>query len=206
MLGRRQNLVKTIASAEGDSKMVKPDIITITQVINCLDRFEGLMTVERIDEVFEEAAGRGVILSSNSLDTFWEIDLSGMTLPVARAACRHILNRVRNAVNKGEKCEDLILITGVGRAQYPLRTLESIEKKGSFHNQVDYNDNTTDSGSITNSLGVSALREFVQRVLIDDFKPPIYSSIPSKTSGMVRVKKDMLEKWIADEKMHNGDE
>lgn len=55
----------------------------------------------------------GILLRDDSLDSLREFDLSGMTLPVARAACRYVVNRIDlNATDQHH--EDLSFITGVG--------------------------------------------------------------------------------------------
>lgn len=66
----------------------------------------------RIDGVFVKAVEFGVLLRGNSLDSQWEYDLSGMTLPVARAACRFILKQLANS--KPGPIQDLRFITGTG--------------------------------------------------------------------------------------------
>lgn len=91
---------------------IKPDIITVSSVISCLDRgFDGEMSKELVDKVFTDAVARQIIFPLDSMDTEWEIDLSGMSLPVARAAVRYIVTQLPNK----ETLQDLSLITGVGR-------------------------------------------------------------------------------------------
>lgn len=65
-----------------------------------------------IDKVFAEAVHIGVILRDDTLDSDFEYDLSGMSIPVAKAACRFILNRLLQS--GPESVSDLVLITGVG--------------------------------------------------------------------------------------------
>ena len=94
---------------------VSPDIITVSTVMSCLDssgddkKYRVMM-----DSVFSDAVEKEIIFPSESMDTEWEIDLSGMSLPVARAAIRYIVSRLPNK----DDLEDLNLITGVGRHHY----------------------------------------------------------------------------------------
>jgi hypothetical protein len=102
-------------------------VITVTDVISTLDRTPGKSNRKNINLVFSEAVKRGIVLPSNSLDSLWEVDLSGMSLPVARAACHYIMQRIVESVLMEEGGEndddsqqqvfDLTLITGVGKAQ-----------------------------------------------------------------------------------------
>jgi len=98
------------------SEKVSPDIVTLTEVIATLDKAPGKVNRERMDEIFYEAVTRGMILRQDSLDTSFEVDLSNMSLPVARAACRFIFRWIayRSSSEDGEM-EDLSLITGPTR-------------------------------------------------------------------------------------------
>lgn len=70
---------------------------------------------QRIDLVFSQAVERGIVLRKDTtLDSIWEFDLSGMTLPVARAAVRFLLLRILRTSVKYTEVEVLHLITGVG--------------------------------------------------------------------------------------------
>ena len=90
---------------------LSPDIITLTTVIGSLEKdIEGKGSKAKIDSVFADAVEMQIILPSDSMDTKWEIDLSGMSLPVARAACRFIVKRLDTT-----DPQDLNLITGIGR-------------------------------------------------------------------------------------------
>ena len=88
------------SASRSSSSPVSPDIITLTDVLATLDRAEEKKK-RRLDEngedliggVFSEAVGLGIVLGADSMDTTWEIDLSGMSIPVARAAVRHVLRR-----------------------------------------------------------------------------------------------------------------
>lgn len=136
-----------------------PDIITVTEVIGALNQSgpENL-----IDTVFEEAVRRGIIFDADCFDTNWEVDLTKMTLSVARAACRFVLKGAANSYRSNAMVEDIVFITGVGR----------------------HHDNEHPS-----------LRDFVRELLLNEFIPPIQSSIPLRASGTVVVTKDDFVTW-----------
>lgn len=101
---------------------ISPDIVTLTEVIATIDRAVGKANRQKVDQVFAEAVERGLILREDSLDAAWDIDLSGMSFPVARAACRFIFSRLVERVRDGnEKVEDLSLITGASRMREYIR-------------------------------------------------------------------------------------
>ena len=101
---------------------LSPDIVTLTEVVATLDRASGKINRQKVDQVFAEAVERGIILREDSLDRAWDIDLSGMSFPVARAACRFIFKRLVTRVRDGnEKVEDLSLITGASRMREYIR-------------------------------------------------------------------------------------
>jgi pentatricopeptide repeat protein len=96
-----------------------PDIITLTSAIACLDRSGSTDDIQKMDLVFHNAVKLNVVFPPSSMDTTWEKDLSGLSLPVARAACRYILH----SLDKTNEIQDLMLITGVGKShQYPEAT------------------------------------------------------------------------------------
>lgn len=66
-----------------------------------------------MDKVFREAVDLGLILNGDDLNSMWEFDLSGLSIPVARAACRFIIFSLLNDY-KLDEVEDLVFITGVG--------------------------------------------------------------------------------------------
>jgi hypothetical protein len=112
-------------SSNQKGKKVSPDIVTLTEVIATLDSAAGKVkgvkaNRERVDEIFVEAVERGLILRKDSLDTSWEVDLSCMSFPIARAACRYIFRQITerslsSAENDDEddnEVKDLNLITG----------------------------------------------------------------------------------------------
>ncbi len=130
-----------------------------------------------MDDVFTDAVRMQIVFPIESMDTCWEFDLSGMSLPVARAACRYVLRQVRDIVRKGEVCNDLIFITGVGR------------KHRDINLQIDKQQDFLPSRN-------GSLREFIRQVLRNDFDPPLFTTIPERAIGMVQVTSDILMKWI----------
>ena len=120
---------------------VSPDIVTLTEVIATLDNASGKVNRERVDEVFIEAVDRGLILRKDSLDTYWEFDLSNMSQPIARAACRYIFNQIaqRHAASdttneeNDDDVKDLSLITGASRMREHVRGILRDELKPSIY-------------------------------------------------------------------------
>lgn len=156
-------------------KSVSPDIITVTNVIGTLDHDRNEeRSRQRVDAVFSEAVERGIVLRGN-LDSSFEIDLSGLSLPVARAAVRHIFDQIKQSE---EATQDVTMITGVGKAWMPRET------------QQRQNQNA-------GGEGILPLRDLVQQVLSDDFSPPIKSLIPRYAQGTVEVSKDALDEWLS---------
>ena len=174
MCGRSESNITGMSKQE---IKIKPDIITLTSVIACLERAEGVDNLDKMDLVFEDAVERQIILNDDSMDTMWEIDLSGFSLAVARAACRYILNNRLLLHTEDQQYEDLMLITGVGKYQ---------------QNEVSVDDGTKQSRT--------ALREYVRQVLREDFDPPLYSIIPSYAKGTIQVNKDVIKQWIQNQK------
>ncbi len=172
---------------------VSPDIITVTEVIGCLHSSLNKKNIERIDKVFNDAVEREIILSNDSMDTLWEIDLSGMSLPVARAACRFIMKRTLDHVKKTGELDNLVFITGVGKAQ---RLEQDTEEDNFFSKEDDHSDDHELPPVSKKSFGTTALREYVRQLLRDDFEPPIYSFTPNLAAGVVQVEKEMIQKWI----------
>lgn len=109
---------------------VSPDIVTLTEVIATLDRGIGKINRERADKVFADAVSRGIILKEDSLDSSWEVDLSRMSFPVARAACRFIFRRMANSAKNGElDVKDFSLITGASKMREYIREVLRDELK-----------------------------------------------------------------------------
>ena len=171
------------------SDNISPDIITLTSVVGSLEMRNSASNREKVDLVFAEAVSREIILPSDSMDTIWEIDLSGMSFPVARAASRYILHRILKIVKEGDDCQDLLLITGVGK----------------HHNLVEVDthlileEDADDKGRPQipkKAAGTTALREFVREILREEFQPSIYTLVAESTAGTVTAKKDMINSWI----------
>jgi pentatricopeptide repeat protein len=155
--------------------VVTPDIITVTEVIASLASDESSKSRALVDEVFRAAFDRAIVLRSQ-LDSTWDFDLSGMSLPVARAACRFILNRIAKLSDSAD-LQDLTLITGVGIN----------------HARRSAGEHTTDDG--TESWNIS-LRDYIQEVLLIDFRPPLTSQIPPRAQGTLLVPKAVLRHWL----------
>lgn len=103
---------------------VSPDIVTLTEVVATLDGdgARGKVNRKRVDGVFEEAVSKGLILRKDSLDTSWEVDLSKMSAPVARAACRYIFKQIVEKYADSEAdVKDLTLITGPSKMREHVR-------------------------------------------------------------------------------------
>lgn len=117
MVGQKQSNTTAIATALADGSTT-PDIITVTDAIGAMSSdFDTQVDRDKVDQIFREAVCRGIILRSDSLDSQWEIDLSGMSLPVARAACRYVLNDIAKTHKEGNVVKDLTFITGVGKGK-----------------------------------------------------------------------------------------
>jgi pentatricopeptide repeat protein len=165
---------KPTASSTATPLAVSPDIITVSDVIGTLSRAETI-DKDKVDEVFEEAVKRGIVLREESLDSDYEVDLTGMTLPVARAACRYIFNRILANYRKGEKPSEVTLLTGVGRAQ-----------------QQQQQDGMGDG-----EKKLTALREYILQDLEEDFDPPMHGIVPQRAQGTVAIAQNQVEAWIA---------
>jgi len=166
-----------LATAKAPSS-VSPDIITVTDVIGTLSRAE-IIDKDKIDRVFQEAVERGIVLRKDSLDSDYEVDLTGMSLPVSRAACRYIFQRILAGVRQGEAAAEVTLITGVGKAQQ--QQAEDQEKS-----QVNQDQRQP-----------TALREYILQDLKEDFDPPMRGIIPQRAQGTVVIEKVQVENWIA---------
>lgn len=178
MIGQQSSPSLKIASAKADQSL-SPDIITVTDVITTLVRSGQPSSMKKVDQVFAEAVQRGIVLGSDKiLDSHYEVDLSGMALPVARASVRFIFNRIKENARHGETIEEVTLITGVG-AQF----LRPCDVSG-WPNAQDHPDST------------QSLRDYVQDVLGADFHPPIKSSVPQLFQGTVVVKQHEVRDWL----------
>jgi pentatricopeptide repeat protein len=162
---------------------ISPDIITVTDCIASLSR-NGM--TEEMDEVFRQAVDRGIVLRRNSLDGQWEVDLSGMAFPVARAACRYLLKKVQ--LDKStEDVQDMVFITGVGMAQ--------LRRKDNAATRTD------STMSVLEKDPTTSLRDYVQGILRSDFGPSLESTIPERAKGTVMVGKEMLTRWRDEQNM-----
>ncbi len=118
-----------------NDEKISPDIVTLTEVVGTLDRATGLINRNRADKVFSDAVRLGIILRDDSLDSSWEVDLSGMSFPVARAACRFIFCRLVEEMKNGKEqtVRDLSLITGASRMREYVREVLRDELKPSIY-------------------------------------------------------------------------
>lgn len=153
----------TIATAKSSAS---PDIITLTDCIATLFR---AARYEKMDEVFAEAVNNGIILRGNRLDSHWETDLSGMSIPVASAASRYILHQIRYVELKD--LNDVSFITGVGTFQQKERSKSGASKESRM-----------------------SLRDYLQSMLLEMFE--LESYIPARAKGTVVVKKEALTQWL----------
>lgn len=160
-----------------------PDIITVS---DCIATLSEAGQIDQMDQVFEEAVKRGIVLRNNALDVQWEVDLSGMPFPVARAACRHLLRNLVHRRSKSDDVQDMIFITGIGKAQ-------QLRKEGrpTVQTSVDLPSNILDKKDPTTSL-----RDFVQGILTSDFEPSLPSIIPERAKGTVVIEKEALSDWL----------
>mmetsp|Transcript_22740 Transcript_22740/g.48284 ORF Transcript_22740/g.48284 Transcript_22740/m.48284 type:complete len:251 (+) Transcript_22740:2010-2762(+) len=193
--GRRRSTETSIATARD---IASPDIITLTDCIATLSRAG---YTRQMDEVFREAVERGIVLGgSNDLDRQWEIDLSGLPFPIARAATRYLLQSISQKQQSGVAGEDnnepnvlqdMIFITGTGKAQQKRReeresspTTVGAAAAAASNNVLEKKDRTT------------SLRDFVQGILETDFDPPLESVVPSRAQGTVVVEVATLARWL----------
>jgi hypothetical protein len=174
--GTRSTSTAAIATAKD---IATPDIITVTDCIATLSRAKRMVEV---DQVFREAVERGIIFRGN-LDSQWETDLSGMSFPVARAACLHILRQC--ATEKLENLKEISFITGVGRSHQKWR-----EDNPSFSRSAT----KSPSRGSEKDPGTS-LRDYIQEILQSDFDPPLESFVPQRAQGTVEVKKSSFIHW-----------
>jgi len=171
-----------IATAAPDVRKIAPDIITVTDVLSTLERSSGWR--EKSDIVFEEAVNRKILFKPTlySLDTVWEVDLSGLSFPVAHAAIRFALKRATQMYSEKGELDDLTFITGVGSGQ-------------NHRIQNKYND---EDGMVPNNEGRApiALREFIRDSLNNEFEPKMLAVVPKYALGTVVIGKDFLQKWM----------
>jgi hypothetical protein len=174
--GTRSTSTAAIAAAKD---IATPDIITVTDCISTLSRAERLTEV---DQVFREAVQRGIVLSSNGLDSQFETDLTGMSFPVARATIRYNLKQCLE--EDLENLQEITFITGVGWS-HKLRGNNRSSKASS-----------SKPSSLSDKDPRTTLRDYVQGILQNDFKPPLESVVPQRAQGTVEVSKLSLIKWL----------
>lgn len=166
-----REMVGTCRSARTRTDIsIAPDIITLTDAIGAMASVDTPSNRERIDLVFEEAVELGIVLRPDTLDSDYDVDLSGMSLPVARAACRYILKHLASRADR-DKIHDLTFVTGTGVGRR--------------------NENDT-------KLSTS-LRDYVQNILLNEFRPSLGTTIPPLAQGTVVIPKEILLKWITDQ-------
>jgi len=191
--GTRSTETSSIAPARN---VASPDIITLTDCIATLSRAG---YTRQMDEVFGQAVERGIVLRSNDLDQQWEIDLSGLPFPIARAATRYLLQAISDKHELAGKeqeaknnLQDMIFITGIGKAQQKRR-----EESPAATNDEEV---TTLSASNNNVLEkkdrMTSLRDFIQGILETDFDPPLESAVPSLAQGTVVIEEKTLALWL----------
>lgn len=175
VMGKSSNKPTKLASARAGSA-VSPDIITVTNVIASLARSDDEVMMKSVDNVFEEAVKRGIILGKDTLDSEYDIDLHGMTFPVARAAVRYVLRQIKNNNCEGKEFKDISFITGVGRTETSRADSSRIQLMNDDEEQQ-----------------VTSLRDYVQEILTTDFDPPMKSTVPKLAQGTVVVDKNTLK-------------
>jgi pentatricopeptide repeat protein len=192
------------------AKAILPDIITLTDVLAALQRSTPRSQYQEArDAIFAEAVeDLHILLPEDSLDSSWEIDLSGMSFPVARAAVKYILERriqpayhdyaatPTNEKSKTKKeqqqdqLQDVTFITGTGRGHQQYTSLSSSASKTGDEYDGDRNEDDNDGNT------PRALREYIRDCLRDNFEPSMYSTIPANAQGTVVVKREMLQRWL----------
>ena len=145
-----------------------------------------------MDEVFREAVERGIVLGrgNNDLDEQWEIDLSGLPFPIARAATRYLIQSIVEKNTNGEEAhlQDMIFITGIGTAQQKRKEESSaVPTPSSSGDVLERKDRTT------------SLRDFIQAILETDFEPSLESIVPERAQGTVVIEEAKLAQWMNDE-------
>lgn len=125
---------------------------------------------DKVDEVFAEAVQRGIILREDAMDTCSEYDLSGMSLPVARAAVRFLMKRLVASSGSITDLKGLTFITGVGR-----------------------------SGKSVGG-GSTTLRDYVQDILLKEFRPGLSSTVPKLAQGTVEVTGENMANYFRQQK------
>ena len=72
----------------------------------------------KVDRVFAEGVRLGAILREEASESCWQFDLTSLTFPVARAACRYFIsNRIQRSTP--ENLKDITFVTGSGAQRPP---------------------------------------------------------------------------------------
>uniref|UniRef100_A0A7S1YDX9 Uncharacterized protein n=1 Tax=Grammatophora oceanica TaxID=210454 RepID=A0A7S1YDX9_9STRA len=103
-----------------------------------------------------------------------------MSFPVARAAVRYVLGRVKE------------------------RIVSSTTQNAKDRSDADDDDEATTSREVTFITGVgknvtsptTTLRDYIVNCLQQDFVPPIEGTVPPRAMGTVCVSTDALQEWI----------
>mmetsp|Transcript_57557 Transcript_57557/g.140572 ORF Transcript_57557/g.140572 Transcript_57557/m.140572 type:complete len:824 (-) Transcript_57557:259-2730(-) len=163
----------------------RPDVITIQEVVSILSSAGRL---DLMDEVFSDAVRRGTVLSNDSLDDEYEVDLSGMSLPVARAACRYVMRRLLPSSDSIDSTtqsgREMTFITGVGIAHHSFNMTTRRQKKNP---STDSSSDNSDGESLFEKNPETSLQDYFCGILQTDFDPPLSSSIPERAAGTVAV-------------------
>ena len=174
MCGRPESVKTTAIAVAKLDRFTTPDVITVTEAIAAISTSDNKKDRDRVDEVFEEAVKRGIVLRKDTLDSQGEFDLSGLSFPVARAACRFIIKHMLENAGGKDALVDLTFITGVGT--------KAIRQKSQGQPETS-----------EDSFHMTSLREYVQEILLSDFDPSIMSFVPERAQGTVQIRGRTLE-------------
>lgn len=191
------SITSSIATARD---IASPDIITLTDCIATLSRAG---YTRKMDEVFRQAVEReGIVLQSNdSLDSIWEIDLTGLPFPIARAACRYLLQSISNKYQQKSSdivLEDMVFITGTGLAHQKVKE-ETNWVSPTGTTQLTSFSNIASTNVLDKKDRATSLRDFIQGILGTDFDPPIETIVPARAQGTVVIEKNTLARWLDEE-------
>ena len=200
--------------------VVTPDMITITNALGALNNLrepkDGKNCLEKdidvdevVDQIYSDSlelmrTGTGLptlVVSDQDIQhasPSWEFDMSGLSLPVSRAACRHLfLKSILEASMPNQQPDrkkmkklqnsfifrNLILRTGVGsNKQHELSQDTAGERNHRMHPST-------------------SLREYVQTILSTEFNPPIESHIPTYAPATIHISSDMIQYWVQRQKI-----
>jgi pentatricopeptide repeat domain-containing protein 1 len=162
-----------------------PDIITVS---DCIATLSDAGHLDQMDAVFQEAVKRGIVLRGNALDGQWEVDLSRLQIPVARAAVRYLLEDLKSKGLNAADLHDMTFITGVGKSHEMLKDTSRTDQPHISSNILNKKDPTT------------SLRDFIQAILETDFQPGLKSIVPERAKGTVVIETDVLLWWLNDQR------